>query len=467
MVTVLLLSLVLVSSAACNPFGGDKEETSQQLVEVVRGDLAVSISGSGKIQVTNETRLTFGIGGRVDKIYVEEGDTVTEGKVLAKLDTDALELALTQAQVALTRQQVAVTRQQVAVTTQQVAVTQAQVALTTQQVAVTQAQAALQTAEYNLEEAQEPYTEQDIFNAKLTVVGAEKNLEDAQWQLDRNYPPNRHYYENLVDQAEINLTIAKNNLETILDAPDEDEIALLEMQIEVAKQSLELAQESLEPAQQSLELAEQSPELTQQSLELAQQSLEQFQQSVELAQKQFDEATITAPFDGVIASVGVDEGDTVSTVTTIIHLIDLSTMELEIEVDEIDIPDVKLGQRAIIEVDALPTLPLEGEVTFISSLGKEESGVVLYEVKISFDAPEGSGLRAGMSAEADIIINERNNAWLVPSRAIKQDSQGNPVVKVMVGEETQERPVVIGISDGFDTEIIEGLNAGEVVVVER
>ncbi|MFC2017420.1 efflux RND transporter periplasmic adaptor subunit [Chloroflexota bacterium] len=453
-VVVLLLCLVLVSSAACNPFGGNGEELSQQLVEVVRGDLTVSVSGSGKIQVTNEARLTFGIGGRVDKIYVEEGDTVTEDEVLAKLDTDALELALTQAQVARAQAQEALAQAQVALT-------QAQVALTTQQVAVTQAQATLQTAEYNLEEAQELYTEQDIANAEAAVVEAEYYLEYAQWALEhavllRDKRDSTYRVYNAVTS----LGIAERNLDEMLSAPDEDEIAILETQIEVAKQSLELAQESLEPAQESLELAEQSPELAQQSLELAQQSLE-------LAQQQLDEAIITAPFDGVVASVDADEDDTVSTVTTIIHLIDLSTMELEIEVDEIDIPGVKLGQRAIIEVDALSTLPLEGEATFISSLGEEETGVVLYEVKISFDAPEGPGLRAGMSAEADIIINERNNVLLVPSRAIKQDSQDNPVVKVIVGEQTEERQVVTGISDGFETEIVDGLDEGEVVVVER
>ncbi len=503
MVSMLLLSLVLVSSAACNPFGGDKEETSQQLAEVMRGDLTVSISGSGNIQPTNEARLTFGTDGRVDKIYIEEGDTVTEGKILARLNTDTLELALTQAQVALATQQVAITQAQVAVT-------QAQVALTTQQVAVTQAQAALQTAEYNLEEAQEPYTEQDITNAEAALVEAEYTLEFAQWALERaTLLRDKRNAQEAVYRAQLNLGIAQQNLDTILSGTDEDEIAILETQIEVAKQSLELAQESLElaqesleltqeslePAQESLEVAEQSSELaqeslevaeqssevaeqslelteeslelTEESLEVAEQSLEQFQQSVELAQQQLDEATITAPFDGVIASVDADVNDTVSTMTTITHLIDLNTMKLEIEVDEIDIPDVKLGQRAIIEIDALPTLPLEGEVIFISSLGKGETGVVLYEVKISFDAPTGSGLRASMSAEADIIINERNNVWLVPSRSIKQDSQGNPVVKVMVSEETQERPVVIGISDGFDTEIVYGLNEGEIVVVTR
>ncbi|TET68305.1 MAG: biotin/lipoyl-binding protein, partial [Dehalococcoidia bacterium] len=110
-ITALLLCLILVSLTACNPFGDD-EETTQQLVEVARGDLIVSVSGSGNIEASREARLSFGSGGRIDRIYVEEGDQVSKGEVLAELDTDALELAKTQAEVALTQAQLARTQAQ-------------------------------------------------------------------------------------------------------------------------------------------------------------------------------------------------------------------------------------------------------------------------------------------------------------------------------------------------------------------
>jgi len=146
------------------------------------------------------------------------------------------------------------------------------------------------------------------------------------------------------------------------------------------------------------------------------------------------------------------------------QLIDLTSLELDAEVDEIDVAEVSPGQRAIIEVDALPTLQLEGEVVSIALLPEVESGVVLYKVKIGFDVSPDTGLRVGMSVTADIIITERSNVLLVPSRAITHDSQGNPVVKVVLGEQIEERAVVIGISDGFETEIIAGLDKGEIVL---
>jgi len=194
--------------------------------------------------------------------------------------------------------------------------------------------------------------------------------------------------------------------------------------------------------------------------------LEQAQQSLELAQKQLDEATLIAPFAGVAASVDVDEGDTVSATTPIIHLVDLDTLELIVEVDEIDMPSVKLGQRAIISVDALPDIELEGEVTFIPPEAKEKTGLVLYDVEIGFDVSQDLGLKGGMSATADIVIDERSNALLLPNKAITLDNQGNPTVTVLVDELTQERKVVIGISNGSHTEILGGLNEGDVVVVK-
>jgi len=222
-----------------------------------------------------------------------------------------------------------------------------------------------------------------------------------------------------------------------------EEVAIKELQVEFAKDSVEQAR---------------------QSVKLAQQSLEQ-------AQKNLDEATITALFDGVVATVEAKEGDIIPPPTmaakTIIYLVDLSSMELIVEMDEIDIPEVKLNQEVIIEIDALPDVKFAGKVTAIYPFPIEEGGVVLYNAKINLAIPENSAIKIGMSAEADIIIDKRSNVLLVPDRAIEEDNEGNPVVKVMIDEQIQERPVVIGISDGYQTEIVDGLNEGETVVVER
>jgi multidrug efflux pump subunit AcrA (membrane-fusion protein) len=383
-IAVLLLCLVLAGTTACA--GEGSEEVYWQPAEVVRSDLTVSISASGKIGISNDANLIFGSGGKVDKIYVEEGDEVTKDEVLAKLDTGPLELAFTQAQTALAQ------------------------------------------AEYTLEKTEDPFSKKEIRDARDDVHDAEDYLDYAKAMLKQAYLDNDEeaisQWETEVYLARINLGIAEEKLDAMTSDPDDDEIEILEMQVDAAEQA------------------------------------------VAEAKKQLNEATITAPFDGLVAGVYVKEGNIIPVVTTIVYLIDPTSMELNAEVDEIDIPDVELEQRAIIEVDALPALQLEGVVASIGSLPLMLAGLVLYNVKINFDIPEGSELMVGMSATTDIILDERSNVLLVPNRAITQDSQGNPVVKVMINEQIEERPVVTGISDGFDTEILDGVSEGDVVMIE-
>lgn len=427
---VLLLCLILVGSIACSPLG-DKGEVIQQPTEVVRGDLTFGVSGSGTIDVSSDARIAFGTGGRIDKIYVKEGDRVDQGEALAKLDTDDLELALTQAEVARA---------------------QAQLAQTQAQLAVTQAEVALEQAKFNLDRME------DVKEAKDDIEEAEWELKIAEERLKASYKLGDEYESSywrtqvLLAQAEI--AQAQADLAELL-AEDEyaslivDEVKIKVLQVKAAEQSLEQAEQSVTAAEQALK---------------------QTDQSLEYAQRQLEKATITAPFAGLIASVDAKEGDIVPSPSfspsPIFYLVDLSSMELVMTVDEIDIPDVRLNQRVIIELDALPDAEFEGQVTFISSLPSPQAGIVLYEVKITFDVHSGLEPKMGMSADADIIISGRNNILLVPNRAIFEDEQGNTVVKVPVNEQIEERVVVTGISDGFDTEIVSGLSEGETVIVE-
>ena len=205
-------------------------------------------------------------------------------------------------------------------------------------------------------------------------------------------------------------------------------------------------------------------------VKIAESQLEAAEMELAQAQEKLANETITAPFDGVVASVGAEVGDTFHSSTgagtVIVRLIDLTTLELPVQVDEIDIPKIKLNQTAVVTIDALPSVELEGNVTAISPVPAATGGVVLYDITISLTAPEGSDLRVGMSATADITIEKRSNVLLVPTRAIKQDRQGNSIVMIQDGEQLQPRPVVTGLSVGLWTEILEGVSEGEIVLIE-
>lgn len=438
-ITGLLLSLVLTGATACSQ--ASKVSTSQQPVKVTSGNLLITVSGSGTIEVSHDMDLTFGVAGRIDKLLVKEGDKVIKGEVIAKLETDALELALVQAKVAYAQAQVAVAQYEVAVAQAGVAVTQAEINQKSTEIA--------------LEQTIKTSSVSDVRIAQAEVDTAKSNLADSIIRLGAYIPGTVGYteYQKNVVLAQARLKAAQDRLDAMLGGFSTDEVAVKQQQVTAATQALAAAKQSLD--------------LAKLTAELGRQSLEAVGKSRDYAQKQLDKTTLLAPFAGTIASLPVDEGDTVLATTTITHLIEPDKMELKVQVDEIDIPGVKTGQRAIIKVDALPDATINGKVSYISLLPRKEAGVTLFDVKIELNSANGTGLRGGMSASADIVTDERNNVLLVPNRVVKQNSQGNNIVQVSVNGQIQERTVVTGISDGFQVEIISGLKEGETVVENR
>jgi HlyD family secretion protein len=393
-----LLCLLVVSLVAC---GGPPKESQNQLVEVSRGDLTVTVSADGNLSFVKDRKLVFGITGTIAEVNVEEGDRVSQGTVLARLDTTSLELAAKSAEIDL------------------------------------------ELATNSYRELAYPYTYAtfafDVPDALIAIVDAKRELNNA------------------LESLEIGLSFEQywqvwEGLKKAQDKLKEAEVSLARGQGEDVFMSGYL------------------PITSYWTVRAAQLGMERAQVAFDAANNDLRNAMIIAPFDGVIAAVDIKVGDSLSAfdyaTRTIVELVDPSEMELNAELDEIDVPYAEAGQRAIIDVDALPGVQLEGEVKSVSPVATEESGLMLYKVKIGFEAPEDSGLRGGMSATADIVIADCSDVLLVPSRAIGEDSQGNPVVKVMVKGKVEERVVVTGMSDGSQTEIISGLDEGEVVVAK-
>ncbi len=419
--TTALLGLVVVGSTSCNPLG-NKPAATEQPMTVTRGNLTLTVSGSGNLEAQSDAKLTFGTAGRIEKIYVTERTLVTKGTVLAKLETDALELAVAQAQMA---------------------VVQADVGVTQAQAAVTQAEAALKSAQLTLDKTENTYKWPALEIAIADVDSARAAVKYAQTRLDLAPAEQKAEWAAIVVQATINERVAETKLNAILGNRDTQEVEIQKLQVQAAQQSLDLARKSLELAQQSPDVARQA---------LAQ------------AQKRLADATITAPFAGVVADVPFKEKDSVSAVNPIVHLLDSGTMDLKVQVDEIDVVNVKPGQLAIISADALPNTKLEGTIDSIGLIPAQKSGVVVYDVTLTLNVPADSGLRAGMSATADIVTAQRNNIILIPDRAISKDSQGNTIVKIQVDGKSETRTVVTGLSDGIQTEIVSGLSEGDTII---
>jgi HlyD family secretion protein len=182
--------------------------------------------------------------------------------------------------------------------------------------------------------------------------------------------------------------------------------------------------------------------------------------------------TIRAPIAGIVLSRDTDPGAAVIPMssafggTVLMVIADNTAMHFEGEVDEADIARVHTGMPARINVVSYPDSTFAGVVELISPLGVEEANVVRFEVHAQIN--EGQELlRAGMSADAELILEERLNVLSLQEAAIIYEEEG---VFVQIRDETLEAgfrriPVTVGISDGIKTEILDGLSEGDVVII--
>jgi len=402
----LILGLVLPAMLSC---GSRQSSATIELVKVTRGDLTVTVSGSGNLNVLNDAKLTFSAAGRIDKIYVHEGDRVSTGDKIASLVTDSLELAVSQAQVSYAQSQAA----------------------------VTQAEVVQKTAERNLNQALGSFDMSQVDAAQADVDQATAYLQNVTTNMAQASPLQQANWATTFAYAQARLAAAEARLNAIVGNNDTDEVSIARLQVQSAAQSTDLARQSVTLAQKTLEQTE----------------------------KQLNDATLVAPFPGIVGSLNVKEGDNISPALVIAEIVDPSGMYLQIQTDEIDVVNVSLGQRAIISVDAEPSLKIDGKVTLISVVPSSASGVVVYNTKLSFAAPEDSKLRTGMSASADIVTTERKSVLLVPDRAIGTNKAGQNVVTLLVNGKNEERVITPGVSDGVQTEVLKGLQEGDTVVV--
>ncbi|MDO8728437.1 MAG: HlyD family efflux transporter periplasmic adaptor subunit [bacterium] len=186
---------------------------------------------------------------------------------------------------------------------------------------------------------------------------------------------------------------------------------------------------------------------------------------------------IRAPFDGIVASIEARKGQNINNGTTIATLITKQKIA-EISLNEVDVAKVILGQKALLVLDAIENLTIEGKVVEIDAIGTENQGVVTYQAKISFDSRD-ERIKSGMSVSAEIITNTKMGVLFVPNTAVKfQDHNFVEVVRSVPSELSmtasvnalslpnlpEKQVVEIGISNDEVTEIIGGLIEGDVVV---
>ncbi|MGH9546948.1 MAG: efflux RND transporter periplasmic adaptor subunit [Terriglobales bacterium] len=383
LVIVLLIAGGLIAATR----GGTKIDPSK-LQKVEKGDLAKSVVATGKVTPITKVEVKSKASGIVKKLFVDAGDKVRKGQLLAQLDKEEIEAQ------------------------------------------VEQSRAAVQAAEAGLTSS-----EADYERAKVDAEGPD-------------VPLLKRAYDRAIGMAKEGV-VSTSALE---DAEKNYELAL-------NKQNVSKAQATVLKAK----IAQSQGELAQDRANLKQ------------LEEQLSYTDIVSPIDGVVLSRDVEMGDAVSSIlvlgssaTLVMTLGDTSQVYVKGKVDESDIGKVYLGQPARIKVESFKDKTFNGVVTKISPMGVEKDNVTTFEVRVSINNPGGE-LKAEMTANAEIILEEHKNVLQIPEGAIIYDKDKKASVEIpdpSAKDGKKKIAVNIGISNGAKTELLSGLKEGDQVVLQ-
>jgi HlyD family secretion protein len=518
-----ILIILLITSYFVYPRIFKKENVRYVLGEIQKGNLEIKVSGTGEIVPIEEINVKSKVGGEIVFLNVKEGDNVYQGQILAKIDSKNLEKTIKD--------------QEILIKNLELAIDSAKLNLEKLNF---QYQNTLRGDDYNKALNQGISILTDFYSFYPTFI---EDLRKIYFYKDfENYDNNLKYYEsynpsfagksqklefnynilrtkyielsgnfkNISNQNETKERIIKDSYDLVLatyDLVNEGREMLRYLKEDLTLKNATHEKENIinnhfqkltnylnSLAQYKRNLLDVISKINsyrdivdnynfdKKNLEL---SIKQKEVDLEQAKKKLNDLKedlndyyITAPFSGILSTLNIKKGDLIAP-NQIIGTIITNQKIAKISLNEIDAAKVKVGQDAILTFDALPDLKIKGKVLEISTVGKEEQGVVSYDVKISLEK-ENKEIKPGMSVNAEIIVDRKENVLLVPNSAIKSDGMGK-YVEVIKNYEIKRRnsfkPVAIsqnliekryiktGISNDEFTEILEGLNEGEVIII--
>jgi HlyD family secretion protein len=243
----------------------------------------------------------------------------------------------------------------------------------------------------------------------------------------------------------------------------------------VSTSALEDAQKNYELALNKQNVAKAQVTVLKAKIAQAQAQVAQDQANLKQLEEQLSYTDIVSPIDGIVLSRDVQMGDAVSSIlvlgssaTLVMTLGDTSEVYVKGKVDESDIGKVYLGQRARIRVESFKDKTFDGKVTKISPMGVEKDNVTTFEVRVSIQNPGGE-LKAEMTANAEIILDEHKGVLQIPEGAILYDKDKKASVEIpdpKAKDGKKKIAVNIGISNGAKTEVLSGLKEGDQVVLQ-
>jgi len=400
---------------------------------VASGDLTQTISAIGKVRSRQSAMLPWKTSGTIGEISVEEGTKVKAGDKLASLTQASLPQNVILAQSDLY-----------------------------------EAQKTLDNLTTSAEDAK--------IQAMQKIVTYEQDVRDAQYQLDNFTTPTNLVGLDTVEAVEemkAKAEEARLSFEEVKYASSNDR------EREARKNALDGARSDYNAAVKRLQY-EYDLEVAQANLERAHQdyakwkdgpipaAVEAAKAKVAAAESALTQSYIAAPFDGEITQVNALLGDQVSSGTQAFRLDDLSSLFVDLDVSEIDIAQLQVGQEATVTFDALQGRVYHGKVSQVAMISAGSSTTVNYRVTIEVTDPDERVL-SGMTAEVEITVAQKENVILIPNQSVREEN-GKKVVYILRGGEGPGVPtaveVELGISNDTNSELASGnVKAGDLLVV--
>jgi HlyD family secretion protein len=477
---------------SANETGLSAELAAMQTVELTRGPLTVVIGATGTVRSNQQTLINWQTSGKVGEVLVTLGQLVQADETLASLDPNTISPSIIQARADLINAEANLEELQ-----------------KPQPLKIAQAETALEQAQEDLDTLLNP-SESDLAQAELAIVTARDAVTDAQKAVDKLARP--RYSTELIEQARASYLIAQSEVDRLqsvyentpgdpnvdagkalalsnlaaaetkrdralatvnwyLGSPTDEEIIEKNTQLLVAQGQLSDAIEKLEklknPKPTDIELAKAKVNDAQEALDQAKagptaDDLAVAQTRITLAQANLEQAALTAPFGGTITQISVMQGDMVNAGKTAFRLDDLSRLFVDLDVSEIDIAQIQVGQAVQVTFDAIPDKAYAGVVSSIGLVGTVAQSVVYFPVTVQLTDADAA-VKPGMTAVANVIISEVDDVLQLPNRAI-QSKDGERFVYVLRNNAAERVVIKVGMSSDTASQVLsDELQEGNVI----
>ena len=447
---VVIVIILAVAAFVAARFGGFQGRGAASLddlqtAKIEFGSLVATVGATGTVRSNQTATLLWQTSGSVVAVEVSTGDQVQSGDLLASLSQTSLPQNVILAQAELVNAQNALEDLHDGFSDLSMAAANQQIAL---------AQQSLESAERLVNNLNSPASQLDIDQAKANAVIAESQLDRAK---DLYEPYEKKPEDNLVRASLLSrLAQAQKNYDQTVRTLNALEGTTTDTTMAVADADLSVTQTQLNQAQEELERLAAGP--TENDIAAAQARIAAALATLNLVH-------IEAPFAGTITQAVPMSGDQVSPGTVAFRLDDLSRLLVDVQISEVDINRIQVGQAVTLTFDAILAKEYQGEVVEVGLVGTVQQGIVNFQISVELIDPDEE-VRPGMTAAVNVVVSQLEDVLLVPNRAVRV-LEGERVVYILTDDNQLEAVVIIlGSSSDTHSQILESdLVPGDTIVL--